>query len=125
MTRFGSAVRIVIIDDDDAVRESSRMILEFFGYEVWEYPSAEQYLSDEPVEAACLLLDQHMPGMTGLELLKLLRANGHSTPALIITARSDETLIDLAARLGARVVPKPVGEDDLIRLVDEARLSGA
>ena len=84
------ARRICVVEDDDAVRASARLLLEAFGYVVRDYASAEALLADAAAtdSACCFLLDFHLGGMTGLELLERLRARGVQTPAIILTANA-------------------------------------
>lgn len=110
-----------IIDDDDAVRDSTRALLESYGYVVRDHASAELFLSDAGNKPHCLLVDQHMPGMTGLDMLEHLRAKGDQTPALMMTGRSDPTLEPRAARIGVKLLHKPVPEDQLISWIEQAR----
>lgn len=110
-----------IIDDDDAVRDSTRALLESYGYQVRDHASAEQFLKGTDTKSECLLVDQHMPGMTGLDLLEHLRAQGDRTPALMMTGRSDPTLEPRAARIGVKLLHKPVPEDQLMRSIEQAR----
>jgi FixJ family two-component response regulator len=110
-----------IIDDDDAVRDSTRVLLESYGYEVRDHASAEQFLQNAPRARDCLLVDQHMPGMTGLDLLEHLRAKGDRTPALMMTGRNDPWLGPRAARIGVMLLNKPVPEDQLLSWIERAR----
>jgi len=110
-----------IIDDDDAVRDSTRALLESYGYEVRDHPSAEHFLRDAVVKPHCLLVDQHMPGMTGLDLLEHLRAKGDTTPALMMTGRSDPTLEPRAMRIGVTLLHKPVPEEQLVSWIEQTR----
>jgi two-component system, LuxR family, response regulator FixJ len=121
----GLTTMVDIIDDDDAVRESTRALLESYGYEVHDHASAEQFLKDSNTKPDCLLVDQHMPGMTGLDLLEHLRAQGDTTPALMMTGRSDPTLGPRAARIGVKLLHKPIPEDQLVLWIEQARRPGA
>lgn len=114
-----------IIDDDDAVRDSTRALLESYGYEVRDHASAEHFLRDSSNKPDCLLVDQHMPGMTGLDLLEHLRSKGDQTPALMMTGRSDPTLEPRAARIGVKLLHKPVPEDQLVLWIEQTRLAQA
>jgi len=110
-----------IIDDDDAVRDSTRALLESYGYEVRDYASAERFLENPESRPDCILVDQHMPGMTGLDLLEILRARGDKVPALMMTGRSDPALEPRAARIGVKVLHKPVPEEQLVLWIEQAR----
>lgn len=112
---------VEIIDDDDAVRDSTRALLESYGYQVRDYASAERYLSDSDAESQCLVVDQHMPGMTGLDLLEKLRARGVRTPALMMTGRSDPNLEPRLTRMGVALLHKPVSEEQLVSWIEQAR----
>ena len=114
-----------IIDDDDAVRDSTRALLESYGYEVRDHASAEIFLREAGLKIDCLVVDQHMPGMTGLDLLEHLRAQGNQTPALMMTGRSDSTLEPRAARIGVTLLHKPVPEDELVSWIERARQTHA
>ena len=103
-----------IIDDDDAVRDSMRALLESHGYSVREFASAEAFLHLEGGKAICLLVDHHMPHLAGLDLLERLRAKGDHTPALVVTARSDAAIPLRAARIGVKVLYKPYLEEQLV-----------
>lgn len=117
---------IDIIDDDEAVRDSTHQLLALYGYEVRQHASAEAFLSHPETlshsgkKAACLLVDQNMPGMTGLDLLEHLRAKGDRTPALMITGRSDSTIEPNLQRVGAKLLCKPLEEEELLGSIEQA-----
>jgi two-component system, LuxR family, response regulator FixJ len=113
--------RITIIDDDEAVRDSMLALLESYGYEVCGFASAEDFLARSRDGADCLLVDQHMPGMKGLDLLEKLRAEGDGRPALMITARVDPAMEPRARRIGVRLLGKPVVEGELVSWIEDAR----
>jgi FixJ family two-component response regulator len=104
---------IYIVDDDDAVRDSLKALLESLGFEV---------LAERKVDASgCLLLDLHMPVMSGIDLLEHMRDNGPQLPTIVITGRSDGFLKERALRSGARAfIDKPVADDVLIAAIDRA-----
>jgi FixJ family two-component response regulator len=112
---------IDIIDDDDAVRDSTQALLETYGYDVRQHRSAEDFLNHSGERADCLLVDHHMPGMTGLDLLEHLHANDDHTPALMLTGRSDPAMEPRAARVGAKLLHKPVDADELVRWIEQVR----
>ena len=107
-----------MVDDDAAVLESFRFMLELAGYSVATYPSALAYLEHKSPPPRCLILDQHMPRMTGLELTARLRAAGVKAPVLLITSFPSPAIIARAAEIGIeQVLEKPPLEDDLINFV--------
>jgi len=117
------ATRIIaLIDDDAGVRHSFRFLLETAGYAVETYESGQHFLAEaEMPRLACLLLDQKMPQLTGLEVLAKLRAAGMATPALLVTDMPLPALIRRAAELGASaVLEKPLTQDDLLARIEAA-----
>jgi len=122
--KYPGTATIYIVDDDDAVRDSMRALLESHGLAVRDYASAHRFLDDEEVHERnglprCLLLDLHMPGMGGAELLERLREANSPIPVIVLTGRADVPLRDRVIRAGARVLlEKPVGYDDLMREIE-------
>ena len=110
-----------IIDDDAAVRELLEALLTVLGYSVETYGSAEDYLERSEVNDGCVLLDVHMPGMNGLDLLRELTRRRRRSPVLILTASRDERLRDHALELGAvAFLTKPVTQARLLAALREA-----
>ena len=109
---------VAIVDDDDGVRDSLRFLLEVVGLTVETFGSASEFLAAELGHVGCLILDQHMPGMTGLELVEHLRTNGSSIPILLVTGSPSPPLAARALELGVdRVLEKPPGEEDVIGFI--------
>jgi len=93
---------VLVVDDEAAIRDSLRMILEFEGYRVDEAGSGPQALTrvaERPPDA--LLLDIKMPEMDGLDLLKALRERGYDMPVLMISGHADVQTAVEATRRGA------------------------
>ena len=109
---------VVVIDDDVAVLELFQFMLEAAGFPVTTYLSAPAYLRGDLVRPRCLILDQHMPQMTGLELAEELRAKGVEVPILMVTSALSPELTARAAACGiGRVLGKPPPESELIGFV--------
>jgi two-component system response regulator FixJ len=109
---------VAIVDDDDAVLDSLRFLLEVAGLRVITYHSASDYLADTEARPDCLILDQHMPDMTGLELVERLRADGVPLRVMLITGLNSPRLRGRAAALGvAKVLEKPPAERELLEFI--------
>ena len=81
---------IFVVDDDGAVREAMRELLQEEGWTVEIYSSGEAFLEAyRPGREGCLLVDARMPGMSGLELLQRLKSQGGGLPAIMITGHAD------------------------------------
>jgi two-component system response regulator FixJ len=109
---------VAVIDDDPAVLDSLKFLLELAGHLVSTYGSAAEFLRDYTARPACLILDHHMPQMTGLDLAARLRSAGTAIPVLLITGSPSPAIRARAAALGVeKVLEKPPGEEDLLRFV--------
>ena len=116
---------IAVVDDDDAVRDSLRFLLEVIGHQAATFASAAEFLKAEMQWLGCLILDHHMPGMTGLELVERLRSDGASIPILLITGSPSPSIVARAAELGIdRVLEKPATEEDLLDFVNATQSGG-
>lgn len=112
--RAGTAV----VDDDPAVLDSMKFLLKAAGYEVHAYPTADQFLADEAGRPDCLIVDQHMPRMTGLELAAQLREEGAEIPMLLVTGSLSPAIAARAASLGIEaVLGKPAEPEALLNFV--------
>jgi two-component system response regulator FixJ len=111
-----------LVDDDAAVRDSLKTLLESYGLDVRDYSSALEFLAKAAAsDAGCLVLDLHLPVVSGLDLLALMRHRKISFPVVFVTGRSDKETKERALRAGAvAFLDKPVGEDALIAAIDEA-----
>ena len=116
------AARIIVVDDDDQVREAMRAVLEDDGRVVDDYASCEAFLDAfDPGKSACLLIDAYLPGMSGLELLEKLHDEGHRLPAIMITGNADVPMAVKAMKAGALdFIEKPIGREELIAGIGRA-----
>jgi FixJ family two-component response regulator len=112
---------VYIVDDDEAVRDSLRFVLEASAYRVFAFESAERFLRDfDPKAIACLVLDVRMPGMSGLELQEQLRARSVELPIVFITGHGDVPMAVAAMKRGAAdFIEKPFDQAALKEVVDK------
>ncbi len=110
---------IEVIDDQQDIRDNLRALFEGEGWVVATYVSAEEYLADyKPDRSGCLLVDAYLPGMVGMELLRLLKERHHRFPVIVITGRSDVRMAINAMRYGAAdFIEKPFSYQDIYRSV--------
>ena len=113
---------IVVVDDDESVREALENLISSVGFEVRLFASAESFLdSDTPLQTDCAILDVRLPGISGPELQQRLAADGQSIPIIIITAQADDKTQDQAVAAGAiAFLKKPVKEEVLLAALESA-----
>lgn len=112
--------KIAVVDDDDGVRYSLCFLLEIFGHKVEAFASAPEFLAADIAEIGCLILDHHMPHMTGLELAAHLRASKNPIPILLVTGAPSPAIVARAAELGVcNVLEKPPAEQDVLAFINK------
>jgi two-component system response regulator FixJ len=113
---------ICIVDDDEAVRDSLRVLLESHRMDVREFDSGNALLaSDDFNSFDCFVLDFQMPGMNGLELAEALRTKGVGAAAILVSALRIAASDDRMRRAGVVAsLMKPVAEGDLIGCIQQA-----
>jgi FixJ family two-component response regulator len=113
---------VAIVDDDDSVRGTLQELLRSAGFPSRAFESAEAFLgSGHQQEAACLITDIRMPGMSGLELQARLNAQRCKIPTIFITAHGDEEMRFQALRAGAvEFLSKPFDDEVLIESIRAA-----
>ena len=118
---------VFIVDDDDAVRSSLRLLLKSVGLPAIAYASATDFLSAwQPEQPGCLVLDVRMPGMSGLELQHELNRRGAIIPVIFITGHADIPMAVEAIQHGAfDFLQKPFRDQDLIDRVQRALTTDA
>ena len=117
-----SAPTIFVVDDDDAVRDSLRDLIDSVGLEVATYPSAHAFLDVyDNARRGCLVLDIRMPGMSGLELQERLNERGSSLPIVFITGHGDVPMAVEAMKRGAvDFIQKPFRDQELLDRINLA-----
>jgi FixJ family two-component response regulator len=91
-----------VVDDDTSVRIATGRLIRSVGFTVEMFTSGEEFLRHGSLqETSCLILDVHMPGMSGLQLQSHLAAVGHRIPIIFITAYPDQRIRALALQAGA------------------------
>jgi len=118
----GNTGLVYVVDDDEAVRDSMRWLLEANGFRVSSFASAEEFLArlPDPEPIACLLLDVRMPGMSGLELHEELVRRGSALPLIFITGHGDVPMAVSRMKKGAHdFLEKPFSDAQLRQLVNE------
>jgi FixJ family two-component response regulator len=113
---------IAIIDDDEAMQDSLRDLMEAAGLSARCFGSAEEFLkSDLHGKAACLIVDVRMPKMSGLELQARLKEEGCNVPIIFITAHGDARMRIQAMRRGAvEFLAKPFDHRQLLKRIRAA-----
>jgi two-component system response regulator FixJ len=111
-----------IVDDEGKVRDALTLLLSTAQIKARCYASAEEYLASNKLqEPACVLLDNQLPGMSGLELLKHIVAGASDSAVIIITAYGDVPTAVLAMKAGAfHFVQKPFDAEALLSAIEEA-----
>lgn len=115
-----------VIDDDPAVRDSLSFLLETANLETRAYDSAITFLEALPeVTGGCVVTDVRMPEMTGIELVRRLKAQGFTLPIIMITGHADVPLAVEAMKAGvADFIEKPFNDDVLLAAITTALRRG-
>jgi FixJ family two-component response regulator len=113
---------VAIIDDNELVRIALEGLMKSVGIPALAFGHAEEFLaSDRKRDAACLIVDIRLPGMSGLELQSKLNAERYRIPTIFITAHGDEEVRMQALRAGAvEFLTKPFDDEALIQSVRAA-----
>lgn len=113
---------IFVVDDDDVVRDSLKVLLEARRFAVRDFESAGAFLAHRRASpaAGCLILDVHMPKMGGIELLQTLRTGGDDLPVILMTGRPDAAARNQARALGVLAfLDKPIAHPALFAAIDQ------
>jgi two-component system response regulator FixJ len=118
---------VIVVDDDDAVRTSLRLLLKSVSLPVTGYASAQEFLPHYAAEQpGCLIVDVRMAGMSGLELQQELNSRGAMIPVIFITGHGDVARAVEAMQHGAfDFLTKPFRDDALLSCVNRALVKDA
>ncbi|HEY4379600.1 MAG TPA: response regulator [Acidobacteriaceae bacterium] len=113
---------VAIIDDNELVRIALEGLMKSAGFPPLAFAHAEEFLaSNRKHDTACLIVDIHLPGMSGLELQSKLKAERHRIPIIVITAHGDENARMQALQAGAvKFLTKPFDDETLLQSVRTA-----
>lgn len=119
---MNSNATVFVVDDDSAMRNSLKWLIETVGMRVETSASAEEFIkSYYPGRAGCLLLDVRMPGMSGLELQEYFAKQGIKIPVIIITGHGDVPMSVRAMKAGAvDFIEKPFNDEQLLESIRNA-----
>ncbi|HEY4116047.1 MAG TPA: response regulator FixJ [Rhizomicrobium sp.] len=122
---------VFVVDDDPAMRDSLKLLLESSGFATHTYESALAFLaSDAPGRFGCVVADIRMPEMDGLQLQEELQSRRSALPAILMTGHADVPIAVRAMKAGAvDFLEKPFDDEALLgsvqRALDQAKASGA
>ena len=114
-----SGETIFIVDDDEAVRDSLKLLLEPHGCYVRDYGSTRDFFREfRKEERQCLILDHHLPGETGVEFLESDDGANLRVPVILVTGGGDQTLKARATKAGALAYfDKPINDSELVTTI--------
>lgn len=117
---------VVLVEDDEGLRVALLRLLRASGFKALAYGSAQAMLDDTQAEPAdCLVVDIHLPAMSGLELVDHLRGRGLNTPAVAISAYDEASMREAVRRRGIeRFLGKPFLGSTLVRTLNELMPAG-
>jgi two-component system, LuxR family, response regulator FixJ len=106
---------LLVLDDDAAVRESLKFLLEIEGFTVRTFASPDELLNENELPVSgCLIVDNQMPAMNGLDVVATLRQRQNSMPAILITAHPDAKIHERASAAGVTLIKKPFQQAALV-----------
>jgi two-component system response regulator FixJ len=112
---------VFVVDDDSAVRLSLKFSLELEGFAVRLYANGRELLNDPHLPSCgCLVVDQVMPGMSGLDVVDALRLRGGSNPAVLITSDANRKIRQRATAAGVAVIEKPFFGNALVDAIRDS-----
>jgi FixJ family two-component response regulator len=118
---------IDVVDDEECVRKALSRLFRSAGFQVRTFATGQEFLSAAGVnQPDCLVLDLHLPGMSGLEILKQMAQRGLNVPAVVITGHDEAGVREKAFLSGAAAyLLKPINDQELIAsVIQSAQKSG-
>lgn len=117
---------IAIVEDDASVREATQSLVRSVGFTACTFASAEEFMrSPDTNEVSCLIADVQLPGMSGVELQRVLIAQGRSTPVIFMSAFEDAAVRARALKAGAVCfLSKPVEGQTFVEYLEKALKKG-
>lgn len=117
-----AAPTIFIVDDDAAMVDSLRVLVESIGHRARGYRSAAEFLEDfDPARPGCVILDERMPGMSGHKMHEELLRRGSVIPIIMCTGHAEvQMAVDAMKRGAVTLVQKPFRDQDLLDAIEEA-----
>jgi two-component system response regulator FixJ len=111
---------VAVIDDNITALRAMTLLFEMEGYKVVAHTSPASFLADRPKRVACLIVDQNMPGMTGLQLVAQIRQDQDHIPILLVCGILSSDIMTTAAELRIdKVLQKPVEPDTLLDAISD------
>ncbi len=112
---------VFVVEDDEGVRDSMLALLEARDYAVKTFSSGREFLREhECGKADCVVMDVHMPLMTGLEVVREMRRTGDATPVILVTGRGDRAAYAEAKAMGVSLLDKPIPHALLMSTIERA-----
>jgi two-component system response regulator FixJ len=120
MSTSVASARVFVVDDDEAVRDSIKTLLEVHGFDVADFSSTGEFANSyRKPPRGCLILDQHLTLTTGLDFLKSPAGRELDIPIILITGQGDPKIEQRARRAGvAKYLQKPIAEKVLVNTVE-------
>lgn len=113
---------IAIVDDDEIVRRSIKRLVSSLSYDAQDFASGEEFLKSLARGApTCMLLDLHMPGLSGFEVLEALHTRRMNIPAIIVTGNTRPEIRERCLNAGAAgYLEKPLDRDVVLSTIRTA-----
>ncbi|HEY8615305.1 response regulator transcription factor [Phenylobacterium sp.] len=122
MRNTSAGRRVHVVDDDEILRDTVALTLEGAGYVVHPHTDGAAFLAAlDPAEPACVLLDMHMPGLSGVEVQEAFKGRGFEWPVVVLTAANEVRLAVESMKQGAfEFLQKPIEPEALLAVLGDA-----